>query len=147
MVADQNYKNTCGWSSSSNEPVHIIIIYWTPLYEDITARTPGWNPSKWSQMLNDPLLIPRIVKTVRFQPPYCQRYPVSWARAPPLLCGVACGMYQGCSRNYPGGGGRKHFFVLWVEGVLLTMCPRGGGWGGNLSWGSRCIRSIVGQVN
>ena len=36
-------------------------------------------------------------------------------------------------------GGRKHFFVLWVEGVLLTMCPRGGGWGGNLSWGSRCI--------
>ena len=43
--------------------------------------------------------------------------------------------------------GRKHFFVLWVEGVLLTMCPRGGGWGGNLSWGSRCIWSIVGQVN
>ena len=22
--------------------------------------------------------------------------------------------------------GRKHFFVQWVEGVLLTMCPRGG---------------------
>ena len=52
---------------------------------------------------------------------------------------------KGCSRNYPGG--RKHFFVLWVEGVLLTMCPRGGGWGGNLSWRSRCIWSIVGQVN
>ena len=43
--------------------------------------------------------------------------------------------------------GGAHFFVLWVEGVLLTMCPRGGGWGGNLSWGSRCIWSIVGQVN
>ena len=39
-----------------------------------------------------------------------------------------------------GGVDHKHFFVLWVEGVLLTMCPRGGGgWGGNLSWGSRCI--------
>ena len=25
------------------------------------------------------------------------------------------------------------------EGVLLTMCPRGGGLGGNLSWGSRHI--------
>ena len=44
---------------------------------------------------------------------------------------------EGCSRNYPGGC--KHFFVLWVEVVLLTKCPRGGGWGGNLSWGSRCI--------
>ena len=35
-----------------------------------------------------------------------------------------------------GGGGHRHFFVLWGEGVLLTMCPRGGG---NLSWGSRLI--------
>ena len=54
-----------------------------------------------------------------------------------LLC-------QGCSRNYPGGGGvgRRHFFVLWVEGVLST-CPRGGG---NLSWGSRRIWSRVGRV-
>ena len=26
-------------------------------------------------------------------------------------------------------GGRRHFFVLWGEGVLLTMCPRGGGVG------------------
>ena len=25
-----------------------------------------------------------------------------------------------------GEGGRRHFFVLWVEGVLLTMCPRDG---------------------
>ena len=25
------------------------------------------------------------------------------------------------------GVGRRHFFVLWGEGVLLTMCPRGGG--------------------
>ena len=23
--------------------------------------------------------------------------------------------------------GRRHFFVRWREGVLLTMCPRGGG--------------------
>ena len=35
------------------------------------------------------------------------------------------------------GVGRRHFFVLWVESVLLTMCPRGGGV--NLSWGSRHI--------
>ena len=27
------------------------------------------------------------------------------------------------------GVGRRHFFVLWGEGVLLTVCPRGGGWG------------------
>ena len=25
------------------------------------------------------------------------------------------------------GVGHRHFFVLWGEGVLLTMCPRGGG--------------------
>ena len=27
--------------------------------------------------------------------------------------------------------GRRHFFVLWGggEGVLLTVCPRGGEWG------------------
>ena len=36
-------------------------------------------------------------------------------------------------------GGHKHVFVRWGEGVLLTMCPRGGGWRGNLSWGSRHI--------
>ena len=48
--------------------------------------------------------------------------------------------FNGCSRSYPGGG-RKHFFcpVGGGEGVLLTMCPRGGGWRGNLSWGSRHI--------
>ena len=40
------------------------------------------------------------------------------------------------------GGGRRHFFVLWRKGVLLTTCPRGGGV--NLSWGSRRIWSIVG---
>ena len=38
---------------------------------------------------------------------------------------------RNCIRAVPeiilGGGGRKHFFVLWVEGVLLTMCPRAGG--------------------
>ena len=45
-----------------------------------------------------------------------------------------------------GGWAAGTFFVLWVEGVLLTMCPRGAG-GGNLSWGSRCIWSIVGRVN
>ena len=44
-------------------------------------------------------------------------------------------------------GVRKHFFVWWGEGVLLTMCPRGGEWRGNLSWGSRHIWSIVGRVN
>ena len=49
---------------------------------------------------------------------------------------VPLGLFQKLSS---GGLGRKHFFVLWVEGVLLTTCPRGGGWGGNLSWGSRCI--------
>ena len=27
-----------------------------PMYEDITARTLGWNPSQWSQVLNDLLL-------------------------------------------------------------------------------------------
>ena len=54
-------------------------------------------------------------------------------------------MFKGCSRNYPGGVGRKHFFVRWGEGVLLTVCPRGGGWKGNLSWGSRHIWSIVGR--
>ena len=43
------------------------------------------------------------------------------------------------------GVGRRHFFVLWWEGVLLTTCPRGGG--GNLSWGSNHIWSIVGRVN
>ena len=26
-----------------------------------------------------------------------------------------------------GGGGHRHFFVLWGEGVLLTTCPRSGG--------------------
>ena len=36
------------------------------------------------------------------------------------------GNSQGCSRNYPQEGvGCRHFFVLWGEGVLLTMCPRG----------------------
>ena len=30
-------------------------------------------------------------------------------------------------------GGRRHFFVRWGESVLLTMCPRGGGWRGNLT--------------
>ena len=40
-------------------------------------------------------------------------------------------------------GGHRHFFALWGEGVLFTMCPRGGG-GVNLSWGSRRIWSIVG---
>ena len=35
---------------------------------------------------------------------------------------------KGCSRNYPPGGGHRHFFVLWGgEGVLLAVCPRGGG--------------------
>ena len=36
-----------------------------------------------------------------------------------------------CIRAVPeiilGGMGRRHFFVLWGEGVLLTMCLRGGG--------------------
>ena len=41
--------------------------------------------------------------------------------------------------------GCRYFFVLWGEGVLLTTCQRGGG-GVNLSWGSRCIWSIVGGV-
>ena len=38
----------------------------------------------------------------------------------------------------PVGGGK---------GVLLTICPRGGRVGGNLSWRSRHIWSIVGWVN
>ena len=25
------------------------------------------------------------------------------------------------------GVGRRHFFVLWGEGLFLTTCPRGGG--------------------
>ena len=45
------------------------------------------------------------------------------------------------------GVGRRHIFVLWGGGVLLTMCPRGGGVRGKLSWGSRHIWSIVGRVN
>ena len=56
-----------------------------------------------------------------------------------------CQLTKGCSRNYLGGC--KHFFVQSGEGVLLTMCLRGGGWRGNLSWGSRHIWSIVGRVN
>ena len=44
-------------------------------------------------------------------------------------------------------GGAGTFFVLWGEGVLFTTCPRGRGVGGNLSWGSRHIWSIVGRVN
>ena len=40
------------------------------------------------------------------------------------------GVAKDCSRNYPGGP--QALFVLLVESVLLTMCPRGGGWGGNL---------------
>ena len=40
---------------------------------------------------------------------------------------------KGCSRNYPRGWvGRRHFFVLWGEGVLLTMCLRVG-WGGGVT--------------
>ena len=58
------------------------------------------------------------------------------------LCQHRC--LQGCSRNYPQGWvGCRHFFVLWGEGVSLTMCPRSGGV--NLSWGSRRIWSIVGR--
>ena len=37
-----------------------------------------------------------------------------------------------------GGWAADTSFVLWGEGVLLTVCPRGGG-GSNLSWGSRHI--------
>ena len=36
-------------------------------------------------------------------------------------------------------GGHRHFFVLWGEGVVLTVCLRGGGVGGNLSWGGQGI--------
>ena len=39
-----------------------------------------------------------------------------------------------------GEVGRRHFFVLWGEGVLVEGVE-----GGNLSWGSRSIWSIVGQ--
>ena len=50
--------------------------------------------------------------------------------------------WEGIFRAVPEiilGGGRRHFFVLWGEGVLLTVCPRGGTVGSNLSWGSRHI--------
>ena len=35
----------------------------------------------------------------------------------------------GLFQKLPWGGGANTFFVLWGEGVLLTVCPRGGGWG------------------
>ena len=36
---------------------------------------------------------------------------------------------KGCSRKYLQGGGSQALFILWGEGVLLTMCPRRGAWG------------------
>ena len=56
----------------------------------------------------------------------------AWLRAVPEI------IPGGAANTFLSGGG---------EGVLLTMCPRGGGWRGNLSWGSRHIWSIVGPVN
>ena len=55
-----------------------------------------------------------------------------------------------------GGGGPQALLCPVGEGVWLTICPRGGeslwpilsggwGWGVQLSWGSRCIWSMVGQ--
>ena len=44
-------------------------------------------------------------------------------------------------------GGAQTLFCPVGGGCFVTMCPRGRGWGGNLSWGSRCIWSIVVQVN
>ena len=46
---------------------------------------------------------------------------------------------KGCARNYPQGGGPQTLFCPAGEGVLLTMCPRGGGWRGHFSWRSRHI--------
>ena len=43
------------------------------------------------------------------------------------------GLFQKLSS---GGDGRQTLFCpVGGKGVLLTMCPRGGGWRGNLSWG------------
>ena len=51
---------------------------------------------------------------------------------------------KGCSRNYPWGGPQTLFCPVG-GGCLVDNVSEG--WGGNLSWGSRCIWSIVGQVN
>ena len=45
----------------------------------------------------------------------------------PLSTVAASPVNEGCSRIIRGWMGRRHFFVLWGEGVLLTKCPRGGG--------------------
>ena len=44
------------------------------------------------------------------------------------------------------GVGRRHFFVLW-GGCFVDNVSEGWGVEGNLSWGSRHISSMMGQVN
>ena len=78
--------------------------------------------------------------SVPYHSAQAQQFRVLWSESASLSKKVEETSLRAVPEIILGGeGGHKHFFVLWVEGVLLTMCLWGGGWGGNLSWGSRCI--------